>query len=262
MKILNDCSNYHAGSYLVMHQIREHLKYLNENEKKQILIINGEGTFHNNAKRALELIEEINTGKEKNKIIFLNSVWQNMAKSINNLHLACLRESFSENEFKLLHPNTPTQVIADITLTYEYSNNHSRNNNILVFDSVSPQISAYLKKVSKIINADFVEMCKLKLSYGEILNLIGSSKAIISGRYHGVMFAAITNTPFLAAPSNTWKTQGFMNDINQLDFFCENEDRIIDLVRLNEFGNVPTEFIINTKNKWKNFFKGINNIDF
>lgn len=259
MKILNDCSNYHMGSYLVMHQIRSYLKNLNltNNQKEQLLIINGEGTFHHDAPRALDIIKYLKSNEIQSKKIFLNSVWQNMTETIPNLSLAYLRESFSEKEFKLMHPNTPTQVVADITLTYEYINKYSRTNEILVFDSVSSKISEILKNISLKINGKFIEMCNLKFSYKELLDLIASSKAVITGRYHGAMFAAITNTPFLCCPSNTWKTKGFMHDINQLNFFSENADDIIKLVELNEFATVSSEYIMDIKNKWQLIFENI-----
>jgi len=54
------------------------------------------------------------------------------------------------------------------------------------------------------------------------LHWIKSNDLIITGRFHGVCFAAICDVPFLAYPSNSHKVEGLLKDMNCEDLLVRN----------------------------------------
>jgi hypothetical protein len=258
-RLVNDCSHYHAGSALVAVQIRRFLKDRGfvEAEDADTVIINGEGTFHHDSPSALRIIESVRKYRGTKTVHFLNAVWQNMGSAIPDVAVASLRETLSFTEFKSRHPTAQSYVSPDISLTYDWRDPPQRTDKLLVFDSVSEQATQALKQVSDKLGATFVRMCEVGRDYVGLLNLVASHRAAITGRYHGAMFAAITGTPLLCAPSNTWKTRGFLADVGVEGAFFKTEEELVREARRGNFSTIPAPKIESAKRTWGEVFSRI-----
>ena len=134
--ILNDTSNYHNGCKQVMNFIYSKMENYevvsfsiknirsNENLLKDIdvLIINGEGTMHDNAIRAEELLSVGKLAKKSYNIktFLINSVWQRNNRRVTKDYLRyfdyiSVREIFSKNEIKKY---IDKDVIINLDLSY------------------------------------------------------------------------------------------------------------------------------------------------
>lgn len=258
-QLINDCSHYHAGSALAADQIRSHLKShgFSESGDADTLVVNGEGTFHHNAPSALRIIEGLKKHRGTKKIYFINSVWQNMSSAVPDVSLACLRERLSLNEFKNTHPGVKVELAPDISLTFNQTQPASRSDKILVLDSVSNEVSERLKKVASDLGGTFIRMCEHGKDYRSLLTLVASYRAVITGRYHGAMFSAITGTPFLCAPSNTWKMRGFLSDLGLHNAFFKTEVELVNRAKIGAFATVKPEQIESVKQTWSKVFASI-----
>ena len=258
-ELLNDCSHYHAGSALAAAQIRGYMARNGFTELKgaPLAVVNGEGTFHHDSPSALRLIERIRGEGGRRKVAFINSVWQSMCYAVPDLSLAVLREPLSLREFTKLHPGVPASHAADISLTYENAPKSSRGDRLLVLDSVAPETSRALRQVALRLGAEFIEMCAFGGDYNALLAKVSESRAVITGRYHGAMFAAITGTPLLCAPSNTWKTRGFLADIGRPDCFAKDEASLLLAAQRNTFACVSPEYLASVRAKWDKIFTTI-----
>jgi hypothetical protein len=252
-RLLNDCSHYHAGSALVAHKIRKllHQKGLTEGPKADVLVVNGEGTFHHDAPSTKRISEVLAANRGAAKVFFVNGVWQNMTKQVPDVSFACLRDSLSEESFKKVHPNVETTFAPDISLTYELPVDPTTKKGVLFIDSVDPKVSAFLKDAAARTGSPFMEMCKWAGGYDDLIRYIAVHEAVVTGRYHGATLSAVAGVPFTCAPSNTWKTRALLRDFGKEGFYHKDVASVLEAVRKQDFCLISKEEIEEVKRKWE-----------
>jgi hypothetical protein len=138
--LLNDTSSFnHHGCDLVMERIREHCKksgldlwhtvklgddwraerHLGRIKESKIVLVNGEGIFHHDRKKARVLAQSAAFCREQNIPCFLiNSVYQDngteLAHSVRAFNLIFVRESRSQTELR--KEGVDSEVVPDMTL--------------------------------------------------------------------------------------------------------------------------------------------------
>jgi len=84
----------------------------------QLLLLNGEGTMHDDKSRALALLKLASQAKKEGlKTVLYNSLWENNPKGENYLRdfdLIFCRDSFSAAEIEKAHPSLKATVVPDI----------------------------------------------------------------------------------------------------------------------------------------------------
>ena len=85
------------------------------------------------------------------------------------------------------------------------------------YDSINKLLKYYLGKLKSNIYLLFLKKESNFTRYyieesNNFLKLLKNSSLNICGRFHGLVFSIILNTPFLAIDSNTYKTRGLLKD--------------------------------------------------
>jgi len=241
-----------------------------------LLIINGEGTFHDNKKPALNFLKAAQIAKQRNKTVWLvNTVWQNneeFIKYLDVLDKISVRESISFEQIKGSYP--AAKIIPDLSL-YRVDNkaaNPLRAKDWIFTDSVDMETTSLLRKTAKRYSSSFYKMSskhklrnalksprtapaylqsKLtrKLNISDILN----ARRVVTGRFHAMLLCAKYGIPFIVIESNTHKVQGVLKDIGFLDhemYIEKNELNIDQLsIRMSEFERIwtPEKFALMEK---------------
>jgi hypothetical protein len=223
VNFINDCSWYHAGSALVAKCIR---KKINEHGMSEagrgsdLYLVNGEGSLHWDFPQARK-IRRLASGRPKSsRLAIINSLWSHMSLNFGDVDILTVRESLSANEAMKSRVSPDIRVIPDISLCHTHQPSYAGGDNYLVVDSVVPSVSEWLEDLAGRINAPFIRLCE----HGDadvFIDRMASCNGVITGRFHGMMLAILAGAPFIAAPSNSWKTKGFLRDIGHEDKLCD-----------------------------------------
>lgn len=272
--LLNDTRfENHWGCEVVVNKIINELKKRNlryvgsintridfDNYTKQnknipdLIVLNGEGTFHHSAPRALELLEISLFYRSKgSKIAFINSVWQENSslfkEFVSKFDLIYLRESISAESLGL----NSAKICPDLVLCSSFQRNYLKgftwkdeirriigkgiSRKILYIDSVVPEVSKRLSEIATkekcILDHMGISANGRKFSFRSI-NVspedIKNADIVVSGRFHGICFAIKFGKPVVALDSNTHKIDGTLKDLrlNNIphikgSFFNEND---------------------------------------
>ena len=136
--------------------LMKELPDLIKKKKLDFVIVNGEGTFHDDAQGAVWILECCEYIKKKLNIpIFLiNTVYQNNTKELSNrmkiFDYIYVRENYSKLE--LTNDGIQCQVVPDLvfyTLNNSYDLTKNQKLNIGVIDSVYNDLSIKLLKLSR-----------------------------------------------------------------------------------------------------------------
>jgi len=231
--LINDTSNErHIGSFEVMDSIRKlckrsHLKIectmtrqevVNSNKMTEqrmssvdLVIVNGEGTMHRGAIFLNHVLEALPKYK---KAILINSVWDKMyienEDLLKKFEFITVREGMSYHSLKRIYPETQIMLIPDIIFsvvpeeggiigygdsvlsTLKVATSNKKNFFPMQPDAVSPDVHAYLTWLKTL-------------------------ELHVTGRFHGVCLSIMAETPFLAFPSNSHKTEGILQDMGAPD---------------------------------------------
>ena len=220
--VLNDTS-YHSGCKQVMNVIRSQLaghevKFAKKVkasvlEEFDVLIINGEGTMHDDAKKAKLLISLAEVAKQQGlKTLLINSVWQNNSVALTS-RLTCFNY-ISVREINSKHAITdvidiPVDVNLDlsfyanttsqkgppctvVTGNYSYKSPTSIANPIKV-DNFSSSIN--------IFNED----------WDSIVTTLRAASVLVTGRHHEMYAACVARCPFVVLEGNTHKNSGLLD---------------------------------------------------
>lgn len=220
---INDTSKYHGGSFAVCTTIKKLLREgdhkiiiaekdvdLSKVENCDIVLVNGEGTIHNNRSRAIKLLEVLKYSQNlKKKTILCNASWFNMSNDyddvLHNLDSITVREILSAEELKKKH-NVNADLSIDLSYWYDTKyDKKERTKSILVTDFY---IKNEFKQLKNLKQYDLLNM--RKITWEQTLSEVSSAKMLVTGRYHGVYAACKTRTPFIAFPGNTPKIEGLI----------------------------------------------------
>jgi hypothetical protein len=227
MLVLNKTSLYHEGSAEVMRNLYKlGEKHLISDNK---VLVNGEGTLHNDTERCFKLLEKAKILKEEGKKVYLiNSVWQNNRKAkayLKYFDKIFVRESFSQKS--LQDQGYDAKVVPDLSLYITKKEKPVKKKHKVIFiDSVQDETADYLNMLSKQFNAPFYRMCESP----NIIEEIRSSEKVCTGRFHGLTFCIKYNIPFVAFDSNTHKIKGLVFDYHK-DYLKEAQTKIEDMFK-------------------------------
>jgi hypothetical protein len=248
--ILNDCSHYHAGSAAVMQQLRRFAGPLADDPS--IVLLNGEGTMHHSAPRAMALLDQADKLKAEGKTVhLLNSVWQSMpSERLAVFSSIAMRESLSAAEAG------GVPVLPDLALLQPVPRLESRaakRSGLLVIDSVSKKETDRLEVLAAACGGELLRMCDYRGTIADLMLRIASASAVVTGRFHGAVFCLSTGTPFLATPSNTWKTVGMLTDCGIPEAYMSAGAELTAAVKAGAFKKGEVD-IPEMQRRWADFF--------
>lgn len=214
-----------------------------------LIIVNGEGTIHNSGKRPIvdSLVEVgalakntynlpcflINATLHKNEKVFYE-------KMQSNFDAIYVRDKASQDE--LASFNIKSKVVPDLTLAQKITIEPKEREFYTGIDSVKNDVSLVIRDICKKYGWNYLKMVNKGLRYifstykknpiflfkellhhfkqrkkafnspNEFANWLAKNKFIVTGRYHALTIALLTNTPFLAIESNTPKISSLLNE--------------------------------------------------
>jgi len=213
--LVNDTSlfNTHFGCQLVGQTIREQCARVGLNiiaslplefdqklakpwlQRADLVIVNGEGSIHHGRHtQLLKLADDY-------PCALVNCVYQENGNqpSLRNLLYISARESLSAKEVH--HHGVACDVVPDLIFA-----------STLLRSVVAPPPNLPLGITDNVTNPLLGFSPKSELVYETLLK-IRRCRTICAGRYHAAIAAAVMGIPFSTWESNTWKTQGMMQDI-------------------------------------------------
>lgn len=228
--ILNDTSKYHNGSKHVVefltNTFKDHKITLTKKTKERFLeghdlvIINGEGTMHDNAKKAKTLLSLAKYAKHELgiKVILVNSVWQRnsdeLTQQLQNFDYIGVREVLSKNEINKCISNK-VEVHLDLSYYAKVPYEKYPSTNIVAGNFYTDKSS---KNGSVIIN-NIGEDSTIDIfneSWNTVVNKLRHAKLLVTGRHHEMYAACKARCPFIVLEGNTHKNSGLFKtfDVN------------------------------------------------
>lgn len=251
-RVINNLNTLIAESGgIVIHSLKIDQKIFNSETKQylqqaDIVIINGEGTFHHGAQRAhdmLKLVAELPLKKYLVNATY-DSNPETFATLLKSFDGVTVRESRSQRQLK--EQGIDSIVLPDLSLFSESYTSTVRKG-YLYGDSVNfrlawkmhqlfrdktdfkvnricytsnrwAQVNRYILKGLR--KLDFTKfktrnlfIARERITTEQYHQEVAHSNGIITGRYHAICYAINSLTPFLAVSSNSHKVEGLMEDI-------------------------------------------------
>jgi hypothetical protein len=262
VRLVNDCSGYHIGSALVKSEMMRHMAASGMIicEPAKIIIVNGEGTLHHKSSGSLAIREEIKASPTGSTVAVINSVWQHMPWAIQGVALSAARESLSADEMMRDRMGNEVWTVPDITLGHQYRPPHRGGSGTLIIDSVNTEVSKWLQKLALEMGGKYLRMCEWQGTAKEFIDMLSMHDRVISGRFHGVTMCMLAGTPFLAAPSNTWKTQGMLMDFGMKSCYCDSEQCMRQAIASNGFNTLDRGKLSQVEIQWHDIFARIRSV--
>lgn len=243
--LLNDTSLYsgHFGCQIIGQVYREQFKrvgielilslpkYFDEDlfrtklEEADLVVVNGEGSIHHG--RNMHLIDVAN----RYPSVLVNCVYQDNPESEGlrkMLHISA-RESLSAGEIR--RRGVGCDVVPDMLFASSMIRSfplieNSLSQGIGVTDSVVKEYRRILG-VKRRVKADMYAHGQTPAEY--LRKLSGYSR-VCAGRFHSAVACAVIGIPFSAWESNTWKTEGMMNDAGLSHLYASSREEALLLV--------------------------------
>lgn len=228
--ILNDTSKYHNGSKHVIqfltNAFKDHKITLTKKTKERfveghdLVIINGEGTMHDNAKKAKTLLSLAKYAKQELgiKTMLVNSVWQRNSKELTqqlqNFDYVGVREVLSKNEITK-HIDNNIEVHLDLSYYAEVPYEKYPSVNIVAgnfyTDKSSKNGSVMIANIGEDSTVDIFNE-----SWNTVVNKLRHAKLLVTGRHHEMYAACKARCPFIVLEGNTHKNSGLFKtfDVN------------------------------------------------
>lgn len=179
-----------------------------------VVVINGEGTMHHHHRGAprpavAELCRHAVRAKEAGcRVALINSVFENYDDDLSMFDYVSCRESRSFREAVGKHPCV--DLTPDACFHYVVPFLPPQRKGIAVADSIVEDSKRMLRSFAKSGGHRLLRFRQLSLD--KALRTIAGSELLITGRYHGLVFALMTRTPVLCVTSNTHKIEGLLED--------------------------------------------------
>lgn len=137
----------------------------------------------------------------------------------------------SLNIAKYIHTDSRRRSTALLTLRHDVERRTSDETIFALKNSLQAQGVPLIERDTEFA-VDRVPSNKRKQYLSDFFETLYSSRLMITDRLHGMVFAALTNTPCLVMPSNDHKIKGVYEWIKDLPTvrFTENVDELIDLI--------------------------------
>lgn len=197
----------------------------------EAVVINGEGTMHDNADRAFEIAAIGRLLQDLGKRVFLiNTVWQANGRRLDELvssfDLIAARESRSVAELARVRPDV--RLVPDLCWYADLPRPRPLDPRIAVMDCVEPEATGELARVARAAGLPFFVMDRFFDNFHRAVRAgtaaasaprvlrrddVGDASAWLGGRFHGVVLALAAGVPVLGTPSNTHKIKAMLSDI-------------------------------------------------
>ena len=210
--IVNDTRNYHGGCqqiYLTLcYQLAEYdLTFTNEPiedyTKFNAVVLNGEGTMHDNAPNALKYLNML---KEANKqgvrTLLINSVWQNMDYDPSFINYISVREVLSKEQM-----NIDVDVHLDMSYNLDVPYGDNINHHHLITGNRhfnSPRLDLF-KGYNETDHADLFHEY-----WYNVVNKLRNADIYVTGKQHEMYAACKARCKFVILEGNTHKNQGLI----------------------------------------------------
>lgn len=237
--ILNNTENYHSGCKAVMDFFRNEFKDHNldfeiTKDRYDLVLINGEGTMHDDADRAYELLKNaINFKTTGSKIGLVNSVWQNNSSDLTAMlkffDIVHVREIKSKKEIEKDIKNIDIEVYLDLSYFFDISGLPASKKEYSLTTGNRMNVPGVKPKRPKINNLGENHCVDIfNQSWKDLISELQKTEVFITGRHHEMYAACKAECIFLALEGNTHKNSGLFEtagvDIPILPMNASNDD--------------------------------------
>lgn len=218
--LLNNTSKYHKGCVKVVEAIQNIYgfddSYFTNDDTSKVdvsqydrVILNGEGTMHHNASRAIQLLTTLDLAQKAGcETHIINSVWQKMPNTKDHVLKACdsitVREIFSQQEIS--KHGVKANIHPDLSYMIEVPTQEYEHVSVYEGQYLGPQRSKGL--IGKYPRIDIFNQ-----EWNEIVNRLRNCDLLITGRHHEMYAACKAECRFLVRPGNTWKNEGLLKTV-------------------------------------------------
>lgn len=236
--IVGDHSNLHCGCQAVMSYLHTLLdgKYqrVEKDQPYDILLVNGEGSMHDNAKDHKLKLNAISEAQQAGKDTYLiNSVWQKNDASYDSVlqripHII-VREAASQKELKDKHFIDSTvrldlSYAAPIDLQAKVTDYKGA---MLITDFYNKDFGGWVRYTAGGAGrARFPYVNMKNFSWSELVQSFKTASLLVTGRHHAVFAACKARLPFVAVESNTHKISGFVRMSGMPIPICDNPKQL------------------------------------
>ena len=218
--LANDTHAYHSGCAQVIREIRSQLtehKIIHTSpgmykiryddwDIVDVLLINGEGTLHNNRPSAVGILDLAQRAQAHNvPVVLINTVWQNMDikwKSVTDkLYYWSVRDVLSQ-EYAQKEFNRLPDFYLDLSVNTLPS----------IVKSAPVDIATGNTFESRLVTRFTAQHHSIfDNNWDDFVNKLRNTDMYISGRFHEIMGACAAQTPFIAIRGNSWKIEGMIH---------------------------------------------------
>ena len=226
--ILNDTSKYHYGSNHVINFLKDNFKEHNVTLCKKtkehllrgndILVINGEGTMHDDAKKAKTLIDLAVYAKQElsMKVMLVNSVWQRnneeLTEKLKMFDYVSVREILSKQEI-----NNVIDIPVDVNLDFSYYLDVPYQSYPTANIVAGNYYVAKSKKEGSVLISGIGEDSTIDIfneEWNTVVNKLRHARVLVTGRHHEMYAACKAECPFIVMEGNTHKNSGLFKTFN------------------------------------------------
>ena len=215
VRILGDHSKLHCGCKAVIDSLERAAKdrgweIVESNMSYDILIVNGEGSMHNNRKTFLKKMSVLQKAVD-NKIpaYLLNTVWQNNSNEFDHvlkkLSGITVRGELSQSELKNIH-----KVDSTVVIDASFFSHIDKKDKIINFEGKPVKTDFYFPETKswsqdKYLFKDIDYFPMENISWSSFVLSLKTCSYLITGRHHAMYAACKARIPFAVSTSNTHK---------------------------------------------------------
>jgi len=234
--LLNDTSAYHFGCKQVVDIINQNFapiyriattEEIDTNLISTVdqVILNGEGTIHNNRANAVKFLKYLEIAQKLGKkTSIINTVWQNMdpmwVDVLNKCDIIEVREVLSYQCLQKM--GVESNVVLDLSIHKDVIEKPVLFNDVYT--------GGVFPKGRVTVDWDTKPVDIFTQSWDELVNTLRNSKLLITGRHHEMYAALKARTPVIALPGNTWKNEGFFHTLEAEKLLISPTKENIDLI--------------------------------
>lgn len=223
--------------------------FLAELDRADLVVINGEGTLHHGRSAGKALLQVIPRAQSRGTpVALINALWQENPPDWFDLlapaALIAARDRRSGDEISAVLGASHLRVLPDLSLSAGAAPQPGPRDRLYVGDSVRLSTRRALALAAARLQANALLPTKtlasplwrhwpvrsllsavyhgaapfglppLQLADDEAsyLSLLGRARMHLTGRFHGICLSLVTQTPFLATASNSWKVEALLTD--------------------------------------------------